>query len=186
MNRTTKIRSRFFSRREREEFLMKFSSGEDEIIGKLSKNAQMKSHVTGNAKEILDKWMYDHRFYCYPTKYEKQQLAQKTNLSMQKITNWFINSRRRVLPKLLEDEGVNATNFTISRRKRSKNEDVTAEGFPIGGKDVDDILNATAHESDGRKANKVIGELSNKTKVIAGYLQDLSSENKILYLIVTK
>lgn len=130
----------------REQFLMKFSSLEESIIfeenlsaSKCKKNDYngpntwhhtidsnraktvidlAKSHIPTNAKEYLEKWMYDHRFYCYPTKAEKQQLALETNLSVQKVSNWFINSRRRMLPKLLETEGMNSIDFTICRKKK--------------------------------------------------------------------
>lgn len=79
-----------------------------------------KACIPKNAKEILEKWMYDHRLYCYPSKCEKQALSLATGLSVQKISNWFINSRRRTLPKVLEMEGKSADDFTISRKKKNR------------------------------------------------------------------
>lgn len=75
--------------------------------------------ISSNAKAILEKWMYEHRLYCYPTKFEKQALSIETGLSVQKISNWFINSRRRTLPKMLDLEGKSVDNFTISRKKKN-------------------------------------------------------------------
>lgn len=80
----------------------------------------VKTHISSEAKKILEKWMYDHRFYCYPMRDEKQLLALETGLTIEKVSNWFINSRRRLLPKMLENEGKSSDNFTISRKKSAK------------------------------------------------------------------
>lgn len=109
----------------REDFLINFSQFED-TMGKMvdttklqrREDIETKVYIPAKAKSILEKWMYDHRLYCYPTKTEKQELALQTGLSVQKISNWFINSRRRMLPKMLETEGRNPINFTISRKKK--------------------------------------------------------------------
>lgn len=86
---------------------------------------ESKVYIPAKAKITLEKWMYEHRLYCYPTKTEKQALALQTGLSVQKISNWFINSRRRMLPKMLQTEGKNPINFTISRKKK-KNATIVA------------------------------------------------------------
>lgn len=75
-------------------------------------------HINLRAKQILEKWMYDHRFYCYPNKAEKLLLAKQTQLTLQKVSNWFINSRRRMLPKLLEIEGKRPLDFMINRKAK--------------------------------------------------------------------
>lgn len=80
-------------------------------------NNVVKTHIHPEAREILEKWMYDHRFYCYPIKDEKQLLASQTGLSIEKVSNWFINSRRRLLPKMLQNEGKSSGDFTITRKK---------------------------------------------------------------------
>lgn len=77
----------------------------------------VKTHISPEARKILEKWMYDHRFYCYPMKDEKQVLALETGLTVEKVSNWFINSRRRLLPKMLKIEGKSSDDFTISRKK---------------------------------------------------------------------
>lgn len=75
-------------------------------------------HIPPEAKQILDKWMFNHRFYCYPSKTEKQQLSLATNLSVQRISNWFVNSRRRILPKMIENDGKNVSDFIITRKRQ--------------------------------------------------------------------
>lgn len=109
----------------REDFLTTFSQCDESSSKIIDTNKsessgyiESKVYIPAKAKTILEKWMYEHRLYCYPTKTEKQALALETGLSVQKISNWFINSRRRMLPKMLETEGKDPINFTISRKKK--------------------------------------------------------------------
>lgn len=125
----------------REDFLFKFANTESPIgikedaftmnqtiepcdeTPRLNKSIERQTpheHINANARQILEKWMYDHRFYCYPNKTEKLYLAKETQLSMQKVSNWFINSRRRMLPKLLETEGKRPLDFMINRKARKQ------------------------------------------------------------------
>lgn len=110
------------SRKEQsEEFLMNVSTNDERDYlppTNESDRDAAKMHLSVKAKNTLEAWMYNHRNYCYPTKLEKQMLAIETGLSVQKVSNWFINSRRRMLPKMLEKEGKNVADFTISRKKK--------------------------------------------------------------------
>lgn len=119
------LQIKILEQKAREDFLINFSQSEDTLSKlvetvKVSRRDEVetKVYIPAKAKSILEKWMYDHRLYCYPTKAEKQALAIETGLSIQKISNWFINSRRRMLPKMLQTEGRNPMNFTISRKKK--------------------------------------------------------------------
>jgi hypothetical protein len=53
---------------------------------------------------ILKEWLQEHSGHPYPTEEEKKLLVQRTNLSLNQISNWFINARRRLLPILLANE----------------------------------------------------------------------------------
>lgn len=75
-------------------------------------------HISAEARQILDNWMFEHRYYCYPSKLEKQQLSVATNLSIQRISNWFVNSRRRSLPKMIQSDGKNVHDFIITRKRQ--------------------------------------------------------------------
>ncbi|XP_012320174.2 homeobox protein TGIF2LX [Aotus nancymaae] len=55
--------------------------------------------------KILRRWIYKHRFRAYPSEAEKQMLSEKTNLSFSQVSTWFINARRRILPKMLLQSG---------------------------------------------------------------------------------
>jgi len=54
------------------------------------------------ATNILKKWLFDHLFHPYPTEEEKSALSLQTGLTLNQISNWFINARRRTLQPMLE------------------------------------------------------------------------------------
>lgn len=175
----------------REQFLMNFSSTEELVDMRDTKTElNLKTHIPMNAKQILEKWMYDHRFYCYPTKIEKQQLALKTNLSVQKVTNWFINSRRRILPKLLETEGINPTSFTISRRKKS---DIPKMGpftpnepnITFMGQTLVDSKKNVAVDQAVQECSSSVQASYDGNRIVTGVLQDMETQSKFLYFIVS-
>ncbi|KAI9311062.1 homeobox KN domain-containing protein, partial [Dichotomocladium elegans] len=58
--------------------------------------------------EYLKGWLVDHKKHPYPSEKEKIQLANRTGLTVNQISNWFINARRRILQPLLESESLNA------------------------------------------------------------------------------
>lgn len=53
---------------------------------------------------ILRDWLSRHKKHPYPTEDEKLALAQQTNLTLNQISNWFINARRRILQPMLQKE----------------------------------------------------------------------------------
>ncbi|KAI7861486.1 homeobox KN domain-containing protein [Spinellus fusiger] len=50
---------------------------------------------------ILKQWLTDHCNHPYPTEDEKVELKAQTHLTLNQISNWFINARRRHLPLIL-------------------------------------------------------------------------------------
>ncbi|OAD72245.1 Homeodomain-like DNA binding domain-containing transcription factor, partial [Phycomyces blakesleeanus NRRL 1555(-)] len=45
--------------------------------------------------EFLKTWLVRHKKHPYPTEKEKLELAYRTGLTVNQISNWFINARRR-------------------------------------------------------------------------------------------
>ncbi|KNC79027.1 hypothetical protein SARC_08568 [Sphaeroforma arctica JP610] len=55
--------------------------------------------------QILKKWLKGHIHKPYPTTAEKEQLAAQTGNSLKQINYWFINARRRYVPKMKKAKG---------------------------------------------------------------------------------
>lgn len=53
---------------------------------------------------VLRDWLVQHKKHPYPTEDEKLALAKQTKLTMNQISNWFINARRRILQPMLNSE----------------------------------------------------------------------------------
>ncbi|CAO3596675.1 unnamed protein product [Absidia cylindrospora] len=58
--------------------------------------------------EFLKRWLVEHKKHPYPSEKEKIDLAHQTGLTVNQISNWFINARRRILQPMLESEGLQA------------------------------------------------------------------------------
>nr|XP_053629749.1 uncharacterized protein LOC128686743 isoform X1 [Cherax quadricarinatus] len=55
--------------------------------------------------QMLSSWLFDHHHHPYPDDDQKVFLMQQTGLSAQQINQWFINARRRLLPRLKAEQG---------------------------------------------------------------------------------
>ncbi|KAK9478222.1 homeobox KN domain-containing protein [Lipomyces japonicus] len=60
------------------------------------RRGNLPKHVT----DILRTWLNGHVHHPYPTEDEKAMLMRQTGLTMNQISNWFINARRRRLPNM--------------------------------------------------------------------------------------
>lgn len=59
---------------------------------------------TNHSKDVVDhliQWLADHTDNPYPTEPEKKVLMQQTGLNLRQINDWYINARRRVLPRMI-------------------------------------------------------------------------------------
>ncbi|KAK9760578.1 Homeobox protein tos8 [Basidiobolus ranarum] len=63
------------------------------------RRGNLPKHVTA----ILKSWLAQHVKHPYPTEDEKIALAMETKLTMNQISNWFINARRRILQPMIEN-----------------------------------------------------------------------------------
>jgi hypothetical protein len=78
-----------------------FSDNEEESQSKrnvtLKSKRQRKSGPRPNhqpwVRKILKSWYSKNKDHAYPQPEEKAELAKKTNLSIQQVTNWFVNGK---------------------------------------------------------------------------------------------
>ncbi|CAO3637258.1 unnamed protein product [Cunninghamella blakesleeana] len=71
---------------------------------------------------ILKKWLIEHCRNPYPTEEEKQALKRETQLTLNQISNWFINARRRTLPIILAKLNQQYPGIKARRRRRKRSE----------------------------------------------------------------
>ncbi|KAF2636298.1 hypothetical protein P280DRAFT_155032 [Massarina eburnea CBS 473.64] len=58
-------------------------------------NRKRRGNLPKEATSILKAWYAEHSDSPYPTEDEKIELCRQTQLSMNQVSNWFINARRR-------------------------------------------------------------------------------------------
>lgn len=82
-------------------------SGRTQRHASLNNNGLKKKRRSGNlpktATNLLKLWLQDHLAHPYPTDKEKKDLAVVTKLLLPQINDWFINARRRLVPKMLKE-----------------------------------------------------------------------------------
>ncbi|KAI8384707.1 uncharacterized protein BYT42DRAFT_271594 [Radiomyces spectabilis] len=102
-------------------------------INKKRRRGNLPKQVT----EFLKRWLLSHKKHPYPSEKEKIELAHRTGLTVNQISNWFINARRRILQPLLESENLTAqmfacpdTDLLAAEQRRRRQLDIYAyQGF---------------------------------------------------------
>jgi len=97
-----------------------------------------RGNLPKRATNILKKWLFEHLFHPYPSEEQKRQLASQTGLTINQISNWFINARRRIVQPMLE---------TVRQQQQmSGSMPVSGPYGDMGGKDAG---NGTMHQLEG-------------------------------------
>ncbi|KAF9116068.1 hypothetical protein BGX27_005097 [Mortierella sp. AM989] len=64
-------------------------------------NRKRRGNLPKSVTSVLKSWLVQNAIHPYPTEEEKMRLSEATQLSMNQISNWFINARRRILQPIL-------------------------------------------------------------------------------------
>lgn len=70
-------------------------------LGYQVENRKRRGNLPKPVTAILKSWLVENCTNPYPTEEEKNWLKQETGLTLNQISNWFINARRRILPMIL-------------------------------------------------------------------------------------
>ncbi|KAG0225296.1 hypothetical protein BGW42_004508 [Actinomortierella wolfii] len=64
-------------------------------------NRKRRGNLPKSVTTVLKAWLVENAKHPYPTEDEKLKLSQETGLTLNQISNWFINARRRILQPIL-------------------------------------------------------------------------------------
>lgn len=87
---------------------------------KSTNGRKRRGNLPKSVTAILKQWLIDHCRHPYPTEEEKRSLRLKTNLTLNQISNWFINARRRILPLILSSPNNSNSNGLNEKEKKTR------------------------------------------------------------------
>ncbi|KAF9135217.1 hypothetical protein BGW39_004149 [Mortierella sp. 14UC] len=99
-------------------------------------NRKRRGNLPKSVTHVLKSWLVQNAIHPYPTEEEKMRLSEATKLSMNQISNWFINARRRILQPILHEAAAAAVagtdapveNVLIVRKGKGSRMHVEMEG----------------------------------------------------------
>ncbi|KAF9184658.1 hypothetical protein BGZ51_003201 [Haplosporangium sp. Z 767] len=109
--------------------------------GNMDPNRKRRGNLPKSVTSVLKNWLVQHATHPYPTEDEKMRLSEETRLSMNQISNWFINARRRILQPILVEVAAAAVagtdapmdNVMIVRKGKGSRMQVEVEGVMTTG-----------------------------------------------------
>ncbi|CAO3567637.1 unnamed protein product [Mortierella alpina] len=104
--------------------------------GNVDPNRKRRGNLPKSVTSVLKLWLVQNAIHPYPTEDEKMRLSEETHLSMNQISNWFINARRRILQPILVEAAAAAVagtdapveNVLIVRKGKGSRMQVEMEG----------------------------------------------------------
>ncbi|XP_004711282.1 homeobox protein TGIF2LX-like [Echinops telfairi] len=87
--------------------ILNTDTGKNAVFASPEGQRKWKGFLPPESIKILRDWLYEHRHSTHPSAVENKMLSEQTNLSLRQISFWFINARRRILPQILQQDGIN-------------------------------------------------------------------------------
>ncbi|KAL8964687.1 MAG: hypothetical protein Q9197_006845 [Variospora fuerteventurae] len=99
-------------------------------VGSEKSNKKRRGNLPKQTTDILRQWLHEHLDHAYPNEDQKAMLIRETGLTDKQVSNWFINARRRNVPRLLT-QAEQEQEFKANRASSSGS---PPEDRPSGGK----------------------------------------------------
>ncbi|KAL9540091.1 hypothetical protein MBANPS3_009879 [Mucor bainieri] len=102
---------------------VKSNTGNSKAKAANNNGRRRRGNLPKTVTAILKQWLIDHSRHPYPTEEEKRGLRIKTDLTLNQISNWFINARRRILPLIISNPSnafIHETTEDIKKRASKK------------------------------------------------------------------
>ncbi|XP_064474920.1 homeobox protein Mohawk-like [Ornithodoros turicata] len=116
---------------------------------RLQERPRKKRHVLQSMARPLKKWLIRHRDKPYPTKAEKVALAMGSHMTLEQVSNWFANARRRL------KNTVYMTNINWGDMIRQYNSCISGNSEPLSISSDDSIWDSDVPDNDDSNYDKV-------------------------------
>ncbi|KAF9932177.1 hypothetical protein BGZ67_004874 [Mortierella alpina] len=140
--------------------------------GNMDPNRRRRGNLPKSVTSVLKTWLVQNAIHPYPTEEEKMRLSEETHLSMNQISNWFINARRRILQPILVEAAAAAVagtdapveNVLIVRKGKGSRMQVEMESASASSSSTATAtLNSVAAASSSSSANAAAATTSATT-----------------------
>lgn len=125
---------------------------------RLQERPRKKRHVLQSMARPLKKWLIRHRNKPYPSKAEKLALAMGSHMTLEQVSNWFANARRR-LKNTVFQPGVN-----WGDRIRQYNSYITGNSEPLSISSDDSIWDSDCEPDPYRMPDNSSEQLCESSK----------------------
>lgn len=88
-------------------------SSDNNPSAELPNKAKKSRRLPSDAVRVLRSWFYENQGHPYPTDQQREELERQTGLNKSQVFNWFVNARRRKLPKKDATRDINSMDHKL-------------------------------------------------------------------------
>lgn len=74
--------------------------------------------IPPSSVEILQTWLFNHRYNAYPTATEKENLSRAARITVAQVSGWMSSARNRILPEMIANDGNDPRFYTIAGHRQ--------------------------------------------------------------------